>query len=33
VCIILAVLRDKKHYELGSPKEHAQRLAAKQGAT
>ena len=32
VCIIFAVLRDRKPYELRSPQEHAQRLAAKHGA-
>ena len=31
VCIIFAVLRDRKPYELRSPQEHAQRLAAKHG--
>jgi len=32
VCIIFAVLRDRKPYELRSPQEHAQMLAAKHSA-
>jgi transposase len=32
VCIIFAVLRDRKPYELRSPQEHAQMLAAKRKA-
>jgi hypothetical protein len=32
VCIIFAVLRDRKHYELRYPQEHAQMLAAKRSA-
>ena len=32
VCIIFAVLRDRKPYQLRSPQEHAQMLAAKHTA-
>jgi hypothetical protein len=32
VCIIFAVLRDRKPFELRSPQEHAQMLAAKRKA-